>query len=246
MTGSTHSQISLPDARFAGAHWSIILRETGNSADARDSLFELVRRYDYPVYAYVRRCGHTPEVSRAVTQKFLQHLLGEFHRDNALRPAPHYREFLLERLHGFLAADWRDEVAAQSAVIPATTQDMEARYLRDHTKPNSPDDVFQRSFALEVLHRSLASLREEAKQTGHENMYSALEPFLSREPGAGVYEQLAASLHSRPLVLVMALKRLRQRLRELTGKELADTVGGADDLTAEQDILLSVLRERGR
>ncbi|MGH8041918.1 MAG: hypothetical protein ACREPN_07740 [Rudaea sp.] len=246
MTGSTHSQISLPDDRFARAHWSIILRQAGHSADARDSLFELVRRYDYPVYAYVRRCGHAPEVARAVTQTFLQHLLGEFQRGNDLRPAAHYREYLLERLHGFLGSDGREAVAAQSAAVSPAAPDMEARYLRDHIKLDSPDHAFQRSFALEVLHRALGHLREEAKQTGHVKMFSALEPFLSHDPAAGVYEQLAASLHSRPLVLVMALKRLRQRLRELTGKELADTVGGADDLSAEQDILLSVLRERAR
>jgi len=42
----------------------------------------------------------------------------------------------------------------------------------------------------------------------------------------------------------MALKRLRQRLRELTSEEMADTVDNAADLMAEQEILLNTLRDR--
>jgi hypothetical protein len=43
----------------------------------------------------------------------------------------------------------------------------------------------------------------------------------------------------------MALKRLRQRFRELVREELADTVTSADELAAEQQTLLAALdRER--
>jgi hypothetical protein len=42
------------------------------------------------------------------------------------------------------------------------------------------------------------------------------------------------------------LKRLRQRLRELAGRELADTVASPDDLAAEQAALLAVLRDPPR
>jgi RNA polymerase sigma-70 factor (ECF subfamily) len=73
-------------------------------------------------------------------------------------------------------------------------------------------------------------------------MYEALEPFLGNEPQAGVYEALARQLQSRPLALVVALKRLRQRFRELVGEELADTVTSSDDLAAEQQALHAVLR----
>jgi hypothetical protein len=40
----------------------------------------------------------------------------------------------------------------------------------------------------------------------------------------------------------VALKRLRQRFRELVGEELADTVTSSDDLAAEQQALHAVLR----
>jgi hypothetical protein len=45
------------------------------------------------------------------------------------------------------------------------------------------------------------------------------------------------------VTLILALKRLRQRLRELAALELSDTVSSADDLAGEQEALLSILGE---
>ena len=69
-------------------------------------------------------------------------------------------------------------------------------------------------------------------------------PVLRAAERPGDFELLASRLGRRPLALVVALKRLRQRLRELAGEELADTVCSAEDLAAEQATLLEVLRER--
>jgi hypothetical protein len=76
-------------------------------------------------------------------------------------------------------------------------------------------------------------------------MYKALEPYLARDPSASQYEAMAARLNIRQLTLVLALKRLRQRLREMAAEELSDTVTTADDLAREQDALLAVLGELG-
>jgi RNA polymerase sigma-70 factor (ECF subfamily) len=237
-------QHSQPADHFANTRWSLVMRQTEASPDAQIALTELVQRYGYPVYAYIRRCGHSPDVALEMTQTFLQHVIGEFQRQANPRATAHYREYLLERLHDFLGGDWREAVETDSVATPALP-DMEPRYQRDHTPAGSPDRAFQRAFALEVLHRAMRRLREEVLQTGRMDMFAALEPFLARDPDAGVYEQMAATLRTRPLVLAMALKRLRQRLRELTTEELADTVDSPDNLLSEQDILLNVLREHG-
>jgi hypothetical protein len=73
-------------------------------------------------------------------------------------------------------------------------------------------------------------------------MFEALKPYLSQDPVPGEYEAIAQRLRIRPMALTLALKRLRQRLRDLAGRELADTVASPDDLAAEQAALLAVLR----
>jgi hypothetical protein len=72
-------------------------------------------------------------------------------------------------------------------------------------------------------------------------MYEALECYIAEEPPAGQYEELAQHLRARPLALVVALKRLRQRFRELIDLELADTVSSAEEMLAEQEALYDVL-----
>ena len=118
---------------------------------------------------------------------------------------------------------------------------LEERYQHDLVDALTPERGYERAFALQVLHRTLRRLRSEAAQTGHLGMYDKLEPYLGRDPAPGEYEFIAAGLRTRPLTLVMALKRLRQRFRELAAEELVDTVASAEDLVTEQDALLAVL-----
>ena len=209
------------------------------SNSARDALGELAGRYWYPVYIYMRRCGHAPEAAGNIARRFLQHLLRDVDERNAQPSQGHYRSYLLSRLHTFLAAGSMDE--SDPAAQPEMPTDLEARYQRDRLDQLSPEQSYQRAFALQILHRTLRRLTDEARQTGHLPMFEQLEQFLARDPAPGEYESIATRLRVRPLTLVMALKRMRQRFRELAAEELVDTVATAEDLAGEQDALLSVL-----
>ena len=230
--------------RFATTRWSLVMQPASTqSSDARNALTELAQRYWYPVYAYVRRCGHDPSIAQDISRCFLGNLMEQFRDGRANAPNDHFRRYLLERLNAFLGGDWREVVESAGAGDLAVPLYIEARYQRDHAQSASPDQAYQRSFALEVIARALRRLRSEAQQTGHLAMYEALEPNLAHDPAAGEYEAMAARLRSRPLTLAVALKRLRQRFRELVAEELADTVTSAEDLATEQATMHAVLRE---
>jgi hypothetical protein len=242
------SSVSHRNDHFTTTRWSLVMQEAGSApADARGALVELLRRYWYPVYAYVRRCGHAPAIAQDITRRFLQNLLKHFREGGKTHAQGQFRRFLIVRLDAFLAEDWRnaaeDEATAELAAPPA---DLELRYQRDNANATSAEQAYQRSFALEVLGRAFTRLYSEAHKSGHLDMYAALKPFLGSDPPSGVYEELARKLHSRPLALVVALKRLRQRFRELVGEELKDTVTSAEDFAAEQKTLHAVLRELHR
>lgn len=226
--------------RFAATRWSIATHVGTAEADgARNALGELSNRFRYPVYVYLRRCGHTSAAAAALTQGFLSQLTGETAPvpDGGSTAQGPYRVYLLARLRSFLAA--KDRPAAMSPANDRETPDgLEDRYRREPVDAPSPEQSFQRAFALQILDRTLRRLRSEARQTGHLDMYERLEHLLAREPVSGEYEAIAAKLGSRPLVLTLALKRLRQRFRELVADELADTVASEADLASEQDVLL--------
>jgi RNA polymerase sigma-70 factor (ECF subfamily) len=229
--------------RFANTRWSVVMQQaSGQAGEGRSALGELAQRFWYPVYAYVRRCGHPPEISREITRGFVRHLTDKFDADWQHPPPGHFRRFLLGELNEFLAGDWRALATNAEAGHPAPPPDLEDRNLRDNAGAASPEAAYQRSFALEVLARALQKLGDEACQAGHREMFEALRPYLSQDPIPGEYEAIAQRLRIRPMALVLALKRLRQRLRDLAGRELADTVASPDDLAAEQAALLAVLR----
>lgn len=226
-------------ADFTCTRWSIVQRLQGTRADADAALAELGVRYWYPVYAYVRRCGHSQDMAQDITQAFLQQTAADLHA-SADPPAGRFREWLLVRLKLFLAGDWQR--AVDRARLPrAPPPALERRQGDELAADGSPEQAYRRGFALEVLSRGLKCLRAEARQTGHGDMFEALEPFLTHEPAPGQLDALGRTLAIRPLTLVLALKRLRQRFRELVRAELADTVVSVDDLAAERRALLAAL-----
>jgi len=227
-------------ADFTRTRWSMVRQLQGTDADARNALTELAVRYWYPVYACVRRCGHPQEIAQDITQLFLQQVAADL-RSSRSAPLGRFREWLLARLNAFLAGEWRELTVAECLPEAPPVAELEARSRCELGLDDSPEQAFRRSFALEVLSRGLKRLRAEARQTGHADMCEALEPFLTHEPLPGQYDELGRELAVRPLTLVVALKRLRQRFRELVRDELADTVASADELTAERQALLAAL-----
>jgi hypothetical protein len=237
------SQASQSRDHFAQTRWSVVMQfGKDESPAARDALVELSQRYWYPAYAYLRCSGRDPRQAQAMTGDLLRRLV-EDERVPRTHPG-HYRQFLLAELCSYVAADRSpgDDTPKPGPQAPAITE-LETRYQRENAGIADPQEAFQRSFALVVLRRALGRLREEAAQTGHLEMYRALQPWLAREPGPAEVEALGPKLQLRTVTVILALKRLRQRLRELAADELADTVGSADDLASEQEALLAILGE---
>ena len=236
------SQDSSP---FAATRWSIVTHAVARAGLApRDAFAELCLRYAFPVYAYVRRSGHAPAAAHDITRAFLGDLMNLFREPVEPLAGRRFRRFLLERLDAFLRGERRDP--SESAFDPwLPVADVEVRYAQECAATPSAEQAFQRAFALEVLARALRRLAAEAEETDHVDMYRALSPFLARDPGAGECDALAATLGMRTLTITVALKRLRQRFRELAGEELADTVAAAEELAGEQDALHAIMREDG-
>lgn len=229
---------------FTRTRWSMVQRlHAPQPGVARNALVELALRYWYPVYAYARRCGHAPEIAQDITQAFFRQI-GVEARGAPVMPGGRFRAWLLQRLDAFLASDWHELADGEAVAEAPSLEELEQRHGADLATPGSPEQVFQRGFALEVLARGFKALQDEARQTGHLDMYEALAPFLSREPVPGQYEEIGRRLGIRPLVVVVALKRLRQRFRELVQQELADTVVSAEERETEQRVLLAALGER--
>ena len=95
-------------AVFATTHWSVVLA-AGDSASpqAAAALEQLCRTYWYPLYAYVRRRGFSPEEAQDLTQEFFCRLLASDWLARADSDKGRFRTFLLCGLQNFLANEWQ-------------------------------------------------------------------------------------------------------------------------------------------
>src|SRR5688572_11546553 len=94
-------------AQFNTTHWSVVLRAGETQApDASAALNQLCVTYWYPVYAYVRRGGHSPEDAQDLTQDFFARLLEKKYLKLATQERGRFRSFLLKSLQHFLVNDW--------------------------------------------------------------------------------------------------------------------------------------------
>jgi hypothetical protein len=229
---------------FANTRWSLVAALDGCGPAAKSSLLELCLRNWYPVYSYLRRCGHAPETAQELTRGFFDRLLDGSRGAAEGERFGRFREFLVAELHSFLAAE-RAPVSANAPKPPLGIEALEARQRKDSVNPGSPEQALRRGFALEIIGSALRRLRGEARDAGRMKLFEALERFLTTVPRPGEVESIAHQLSARPTFVVMAVKRLRQRFTELIDEELGDTVLNPEQLVAERTALYEAMARNG-
>src|SRR5512141_3240509 len=105
---SSHSEHSAAEPTrqqsFVTTHWSVVLAARAPDApQAAAALAELCQTYWYPLYAFVRRKGHSPHDAQDLTQTFFARLLEKNYVAQADRERGRFRTYLLAALTHFLA-----------------------------------------------------------------------------------------------------------------------------------------------
>ena len=234
-------------AEFTTTHWSVVLAAGQSSSPAAQAALEqLCRRYWYPLYAYVRRRGYSPEDAQDLTQSFFERLL---ERDLLadLRPVgARFRSFLLHALKNHLASEWTRAHAGKRGGSILSLDDLspEARYAQEATNAESPDAAFERRWASTVLQQALDRLRQEHVAAGKEPLFDLLADGLTGATPSQPYAELAIKLGMTEAAVKMAVHRLRKRYGELLRLEVAQTVVTPAEIDQELRHLLSVFRNR--
>ena len=235
--------------RFHTTQWSAVLEAAQRSSPAgADALAGLCQLYWYPLYAYVRRQGTSPEDAQDLTQQFFVHVLSTNLLAAADRQRGRFRTFLLAALTNFLANERRRGAALKRGgpqpVLSLDFQDGEHRYLREPAHDATPERIFARRWALSVLDRGIARLQEEYEAAGRRPLFEALKSRLG--PGEDVddqtpYAELGASVGLSEGAVKVAVHRLRKRCRELIRDEIAATVQNPEEIDEELRVLLAAL-----
>ncbi len=247
---------SLPSTDVAGAravfvttHWSLVLaagRE--NSGQAEQALSTLCQTYWYPLYAFVRRRGHGPEDARDLTQEFFARLLRQHWLGQADPRRGRFRTFLLRAMSHFLANEW-DKVRAQKRggsveFVPLQLDSAETRYGKEPADNFTPEQAFERRWAVALLNRVLQRLQGEWEKEGKGGVFERLKPCLTGEAEQQPYAELASLLGTSEAAVKVAVHRARQQYRRLLREEIGHTVANPAEVDQEMRHLFSTLARR--
>jgi RNA polymerase sigma-70 factor (ECF subfamily) len=235
-----------PGRWFGTTHWSVVLTARDKQSPlAAAALEQLCRRYWPPIYAYVRRRGHSPEEAQDLTQEFFARLLKKHYLNAADASKGKFRTLLLTAASRFLADEW-DRARAKKRggeVVHLSLQadEAEAGYRIDPADPATPEIIFERRWAETVLETVLTRLREEFEASGQQERFASLKPFLTMDEGKLAGTELAARLGVGESAAYSAVHRFRQRYRELLHEEIAHTVTSPQEIDDELRCLARAL-----
>jgi RNA polymerase sigma-70 factor (ECF subfamily) len=234
-----------PAAVFATTHWSVVLKagEVPGDESAR-ALDALCQGYWYPLYAYIRRLGHSPHDAQDLTQSFFAYLLEKRLLTKADPESGRFRSFLLGSLKNFMANEWRRQSAQKrgaSQTISFDAQDAEQRYAVEPVTETNPQTLYEQAWAVAVMEQAAASLETEYRTTGKAQVFDQLAPFLQGDRPGLTYAGIGAQLGMTEGAVKVAVHRLRQRFRELLRASVANTVADPLEVDGELQHLLHTL-----
>jgi len=234
---------------FRTTHWSVVL-QAGNAAspDSAAALERLCRTYWFPLYAFIRRKGHSEEDAKDLAQAFFAHLLDDHHRLGTVGPEKgKFRSFLLCSLANFLANEWdRRRTLKRGGAIQFMSldeQDAEERFRIEPVDHLTPERLFERRWAQAVMAQVLARLRTEFDGAGKERRFDALKGFLLGDSTFSSYAEAAGQLGVTEQAIKGAVLRLRRRFGEVLREEIAQTVEQPEAVDEEIRYLLAALRD---
>ena len=231
---------------FPVTHWTdIVAARKEGSVAAAEALDRLCGTYWYPVYAYIRRKGHSDADAKDIAQGFFFHVLERNLLGAADRTKGKFRSFLLGSLNYFLA-NHRDFEQAQkrggrTVFVSLDDKTGDERYALEPADNLSPEKLFERRWAMDLHDQVILQLQEDYSRQGKGALFVHLKPFLTDQTDSGDYAAVARQLTMTPGAVTTATNRLRGRYAELITAEVARTVASPDEIPSERRYICEVL-----
>ncbi|MEZ5299925.1 MAG: sigma factor [Verrucomicrobiales bacterium] len=126
---------------FATTRWSLVLEAADPRGEgAAAALESLCKAYWYPLYAFARRSGHSPDDSQDLTQAFFAQFLARRALAEVDQRKGRFRTFLLRCMKNHMTSEWRKGNTLRRGggvtLLPLDAKDAERRYQEE---PASPD-----------------------------------------------------------------------------------------------------------
>ena len=236
-------------ARFAETQWNVVAAAAeSRSPGGAEALEQLCVDYWYPLYAFLRRRGQSPEAAEDLTQSFFAERVVTRRVLKDISPERgKFRSWLLASLLNFVGHEREKAMTLKrGGGLPHVSIGMpdlgeaEGRYQAEPGHDLTPAKLYDRAWAFTLLDQTQEELRAVHERTGRAESFAALRGFL---PGAGStqpYAEVAEKLGKSEDAVKMAVSRLRQEFGKTLRARIARTVDGDAEADEELRHLMAV------
>ena len=224
----------------------MVLAAGGNdSPSVRNALEDLCQTYWYPLYAYSRGKGISPELSEDLVQGFFAQLFRLKSLKRVDRERGRFRSFLLASFNHFIADEYAREKAQKRggdiSTFSIDALSAEERYALEPVEILTPEDLYERRWAMTLLEETLGELERYYKKEGKVDFFAVCKDTLY---GTGVglsYAALGGKLGISESAIKMAVMRMRRRYRSTLISKVHDTVGNPEEVDDELSHLMQAV-----
>jgi len=233
---------------FSHTPWTLVLAAAGpSSAASREALEQLCRAYWPPVYAHLRMKGYALHHAQDLAQEFFLRLLQGNGFADLAREKGRFRSFLLASLKHFLINEWkRENTQKRGGGVPLVNLDSLDPALRAACEPrtgDSPDQAYDRQWALTLLSRTRSRMRKEYEAGEQLDRHEALKGYLADGEEPASYAETAQRLGISEAAAKSAIYKIRQRFGQLLRAEISRTVAADGEVEDELRHLIAALRD---
>jgi RNA polymerase sigma-70 factor (ECF subfamily) len=233
------------DGVFPTTHWTLVARlKSADEETVRRALDDLCAQYRFPLYCAIRHRG----LSHHDAEDALHDFLAKFLRLDAFAEAAaekgRLRSFLSTALQRFLVNRHRDSAGrAREISLEAMSalNDDETRYQAERFPDHeTPERLFDRQWARELLTRVLARLASDYTRRGKSSVFTTLAPVL--QAGGSLRGEDTARFAAALGVSASGLRSTHQRFLKDYGELLEEEVLQTVAVRAEVEDEIAHLR----
>lgn len=244
-----NGQSSRGRGSFASTHWSVVLAAASTaSPEAAAAMEKLCHAYWYPLYAYLRRSGYTTHAAQDLTQEFFARSVVTKRIFHGPQPTGgRFRTWLLTSLQNMVRNEWqKGQAAKRGGAHPHCSIDFasaEGRYSAEPAHHLTPERLYDRNCATELLNVVTERLHENHRLQGEAALFEELRMFLPGERSTRSHAEVAARLGKSEDAIKMAISRLRQEFGRQLRAEVRRLVGHPDAVSEELRHLRAALED---
>jgi DNA-directed RNA polymerase specialized sigma24 family protein len=167
-------------------------------------------------------------------------ILGHYAFEKVTAEKGKLRSFLRVATKNYLRNDWKKahrlKRGGGATVLSLDYEAAEQRCLLNAADDEPPDRLFDRHWAINLLHRTMERLEAAYTGEGKGAVFTVLKEVLGQKGGGPRYEDLATQLGMSEGAIKVAVHRLRKRYRRILKEEIAHTLNDESPEAVEEEI----------